>query len=257
MKKRFKRKKQSTTWGHVADWYHQHVAENEDTYHEQVIKPNLMEVLGELNGKHVLDVACGQGIFSREMHSRGAQVSGIDIAPELIEIAKKTGPAGIHYVAASADRIPLPDSTFDIAICVLALQNIKNLSGTLAQVAALLKQGGEFFIVLNHPAFRIPRRSGWGFDPATKVQFRRLDGYLSESAHRIEMHPGSKRHITTITYHRPLQSYVTQLAKHGFSVVSLEEWISHRKSEKGPREEAENRARKEFPLFLMVKARKG
>ncbi|MBI5456941.1 methyltransferase domain-containing protein [Candidatus Kaiserbacteria bacterium] len=254
--KPFKRKKQNTTWGHVADWYHQHVTENEDTYHEKVIKPNLMEVLGDLKGKHVLDVACGQGIFSREMHARGAQVTGIDIAPELIEIAKKAGPADISYRVAPADRIALPDTSFDVAICVLALQNIKNLSGTIAQIASLLKKGGEFVIVLNHPGFRIPRRSQWGYDPDTKVQFRRLDGYLSESAHRIEMHPGSERHITTITYHRPLQSYVSALANHGFSVTGLEEWISHKESEKGPKSEAENRARKEFPLFLMLRAQK-
>lgn len=250
------KKLKSTTWGHVADWYHEHVTESEDTYHEQVIKPNLMSALGDLVGKHVLDVACGQGIFSRAIYAAGAHVTGIDIASELIAIAKKIGPADISYFVASADRIPLPDSTFDAAICVLALQNIKNLPGTLAQVSVLLNKGGEFFIVLSHPAFRVPRRSDWGYDPDTKVQFRRLDGYLSESAHRIEMHPGSRRHITTITYHRPLQSYVEQLAKHGFSVVGLEEWASHKSSEKGPRSEAENRARKEFPLFLMLKARK-
>ena len=152
--------------------------------------------------------------------------------------------------------MPLPDESFDTAVCVLALQNIKNLSGALAQVSHVLKKGGKFVVVLNHPCFRILRHSMWGFDNATNIQFRRLDRYLSESSHEIQMHPGSAPGVTTMSYHRPLQLYIKELAKHGFVLVGLEEWISNRVSEKGPKAEAEDRARKEFPLFLMLKARK-
>jgi len=248
--------KKETSWGHVADWYHQHVSESGDTYHEKVIKPNLLRVLGPIRGKHVLDVACGEGFFSRALHAEGAIVTGADIAPELIKIAKKIGPSEISYLAGPAERMPLPDESFDTAVCVLALQNIKNLSGALAQVSHLLKKGGKFVVVLNHPCFRILRHSMWGFDNATNIQFRRLDRYLSESSHEIQMHPGSAPGITTMSYHRPLQLYIKELAKHGFVLVGLEEWISNRVSEKGPKAEAEDRARKEFPLFLMLKARK-
>ena len=244
------------SWGHVANWYHDHVTESDDTYHEKVIKPNLLRVLGDTKGKQVLDVACGQGYFSRALHEKGARVTGIDIAPQLVALAKILGPADISYLVASADRLPLPDSSFYAAICVLALQNIKNLSGTLAQVAGLLKRGSAFSIVLNHPAFRIPRHSEWGFDPDANIQFRRIDSYLSESAHEIRMHPGSAPDVVTMSYHRPLQLYMKELAKHGFALAGLEEWISHRQSEKGPRATAEDRARKEFPLFLMLNARK-
>ena len=249
-------KKQDTSWGHVANWYHEHVSESEDTYHEKVIKPNLLRVLGEVKDKRVLDLACGEGFFSRALNDAGAIVTGADIAPELIAIAKKLGPPSISYVAASAERIPLPDESFDAAICVLALQNIKDLSGALAQVSHLLKKNAPFAIVLNHPAFRIPRHSSWGFDTDAGIQFRRTDRYLSENSYEIQMHPGSAPGVMTLSYHRPLQLYMKELAKHGFVLAGLEEWISHRVSEKGPRAEAEDRARKEFPLFLMLKAQK-
>ncbi|MDO8521993.1 MAG: class I SAM-dependent methyltransferase [bacterium] len=249
-------KNPETSWGHVADWYHQHVSESPDTYHEKVIKPNLLRVLGPIRGKRVLDVACGEGFFSRALHEAGATVTGADIAPELISIAKKAGPPDITYLAAPAERMPLPDESFDAAVCVLALQNIQNLSGALAQVAHLLKKEGTFVAVLNHPCFRILRDSTWGFDNDTNIQFRRLDKYLSESSHEIQMHPGSAPGITTMSYHRPLQLYMKEFAKHGFVLAGLEEWISNRVSEKGPKAEAEDRARKEFPLFLMLRARK-
>ncbi|MDO8552635.1 MAG: class I SAM-dependent methyltransferase [bacterium] len=247
--------KKDTSWGHVADWYHSHV-ESEDTYHDKVIKPNLLRVLGDIRGKRVLDLACGEGFFSRAFREAGAQVTGVDIAPELINIAKKIGPPDIVYLTAPAERLPLPEESFDVAICVLALQNIKNLSGALAQVSQLLKKDGIFAIVLNHPCFRILRHSQWGFDNAANIQFRRLDKYLSESSHEIQMHPGLAPGVTTMSYHRPLQLYVKELAKQGFAVVGLEEWISNRMSERGPRAEAEDTARKEFPLFLMLRARK-
>ncbi|MEK7480423.1 MAG: class I SAM-dependent methyltransferase [Patescibacteria group bacterium] len=256
-------KKKETSWGNVAHWYHEHVSESGDTYHEKVIKPNLLRVIGDMRGKRVLDVACGEGFFSRALAAAGAHVTGVDIAPELIAIAKKLGLAGVQYLAAPASRMPLPDSSFDVAICVLALQNIKDLSGTLAQVSHLLKKDSPFIIVLNHPCFRIPRHSHWGFDadgsPAgggAGVQFRRIDRYLSETSIPVQMHPGKDPRVTTLSYHRPLQVYMKELAKHGFVLAGLEEWISHRASEKGPRRDAEDRARKEFPLFLMLSARK-
>ena len=48
--------------------------------------------------------------------------------------------------------------------------------------------------------------------------------------------------------------YFKQLQKAGFLVSRLEEWVSHKTSEAGPREAAENRARNEFPLFLFLEA---
>jgi hypothetical protein len=46
------------------------------------------------------------------------------------------------------------------------------------------------------------------------------------------------------------------LSKHRFAITRIEEWISHKESEKGPRKEAEDRARKEFPLFLAIEVRR-
>jgi hypothetical protein len=112
------------------------------------------------------------------------------------------------------------------------------------------------YVVLNHPAFRIPKASGWGWDEQAKIQYRRIDRYLSESKTEIDMHPGEKRGERTISFHRPLQYYVKALGKAGFSVAALEEWNSHKHSEPGPRAAAEDRARKEIPLFLCLVAKK-
>jgi hypothetical protein len=73
------------------------------------------------------------------------------------------------------------------------------------------------------------------------------------------MTPGEKdvkKKIKTISFHRPLQYYVKLFAKNGFAITRLEEWISHKKSEKGPRSEAEDKARKEIPMFMCLEVKK-
>ena len=71
---------------------------------------------------------------------------------------------------------------------------------------------------------------------------------------KIQMHPGDAPDDFTLSFHRPLQVYVKGLRKAGFTVDMLEEWISNKKSEPGPRAAAENKARKEIPLFLLIGA---
>lgn len=259
MKEESGRGKKPTPWGRVAVWYDNFLETRADTYQVNLILPNLLRLLGDLKGKKILDLACGQGFFSRAIADLGAEVTGIDISKELIDLAKrrpdaKTG-GKIKFLTASADRLPFREKTFEAVVSVLALQNIKNLSGAVSEVNRVLKNGGRFLIVINHPAFRIPKKSDWGFDEVKRTQFRLVEGYLSESTVKIDMHPGRQgSRVYTTSFHRPLQVYFKVLAKCGFAVTRLEEWVSHKKSTPGPRASAENRARREFPLFLFLEA---
>jgi hypothetical protein len=60
----------------------------------------------------------------------------------------------------------------------------------------------------------------------------------------------------TVSFHRPLQFYFKIFSKLGFAVERLEEWNSNKKSEAGPRAKAEDKARKEIPLFLYMCVKK-
>lgn len=108
--------------------------------------------------------------------------------------------------------------------------------------------------VMNHPCFRIPRQSGWGFDDKRKLQYRRVDRYMTPLKIPIQMHPGALPGVHTWTFHRSLTDYFGALGRSGFLINKLEEWISHRKSKPGARARAENSARMEIPLFLAVGA---
>lgn len=245
----------NTSWGGSAEWYDELLQGEKDTYQRRVILPNLLRRMDIRQGERVLDVACGQGFFTREFHKAGARVTGVDISKELVALARKHSPKEIVYHRGSADALGfLKDGSFDKAAVVLALQNMENVHGVLAECARVLRSNGELYIVMNHPAFRVPKESSWGWDAENKVQYRRMDQYLSESKEKIQMHPGDKPEEYTLTFHRPLQYYFKAFAKAGFAVTGLEEWISHKKSEPGPRAAAEDRARKEIPLFLFIES---
>jgi len=257
-----KTKSENTSWDKVAGWYDQ-LIEGEGTYQRDLILPNLLRLMDIKKDETVLDLACGQGFFAREFVKSGARILGVDASGKLIEIAKKRFRAdglqsqGVVFKVAQAERLPfIKDGSVDKVAVVLAIQNIENIVPVFRECARVLAPDGRLFLVMNHPAFRIPKESGWGWDEKSGIQYRRIDRYLSELKVPIQMHPGADPDRKTPSSHRPLQSYFKALHKSGFCVAGLEEWNSHRKSGSGPRARAEDVARKEIPLFLCLVAKK-
>ncbi|MFA6404684.1 MAG: class I SAM-dependent methyltransferase [Candidatus Paceibacterota bacterium] len=254
-------KTNKTSWGKVADWYDDLLERSPDSFQEKVILPNLLRLLDIKKDVSVLDVACGQGYFTRAFHEKGAQVTGFDISQELIDLAKKSGGNKIKYFVASADDFTktVDQDKFDAITIILALQNIENINGVFEECAKVLKPGGQIAIVLNHSTFRIPKRSSWIWDEKENKQYRRIDGYMRESHTDIDMTPGEtdpSRKKYTVSFHRPLQTYFKLLDKNGFAINRLEEWISHKASQPGPRASEEDRMRKEIPMFIAMVAKK-
>jgi ubiquinone/menaquinone biosynthesis C-methylase UbiE len=251
-------KHNATDWGGVAHWYDKHL-EDKDSYHAQVVAPNLDRIVALRQGETLLELGCGQGFFLEKFSARTnpANLFGVDLGKELIALATQKN-HNINYVVASADDATLlPNRTFDVITIVLALQNMRDMNAVIANAARLLNAKGRLYIVLNHPAFRIPKQSDWAFDQKTKTQTRVMKKYLSEEEIAIDMNPGSTHNkAITTSFHRPLQVYSKAFHKHGFAITKIEEWISHKKSEAGVRAEAEDYARKEFPLFMCLELKK-
>jgi len=252
---------QKTSWGPVADWYDTLIDKQSSNYQKDVILPNLLRCLKLDSDVKLLDLACGQGFFTRAFAAAGAQSMGMDISPELVAKAKHVQPnldKPIQYAVGPAHDLSLlpVKSNFDVITLILAIQNISNPPDVLKACSARMNPKGRLVLVMNHPAFRIPKGSDWGWDNLKRLQYRRVDKYSSEVAEKIQIHPGSDPSAITYSYHRPLQYYVKQLARAGFAVTNLEEWVSNRVSDSGPRALAENIARREIPLFMYIEAQK-
>lgn len=246
-------KQQKTSWESSAKWYDESVGEKGHYYHEHVILPNLLKLMELSKSSKVLDLACGQGILARHLPT-GASYLGIDIAPSLIKAAKERTKHSF-LVKDVTKKMELSAADFTHATIILALQNIGDPLAVLKNAAAHLVPKGKLFIVLNHPSFRIPRQSSWGIDEAKKLQYRRVDSYLSSLKIPIQTHPGKGNEVQTLSFHHPLMSFTKWLKEAGFAIVEIEEWISDKKST-GGRAKMENRAREEFPLFMTLVAQK-
>lgn len=243
-----------THWGEVAEWYDDLVGAEGSEYHREVILPGTLRMLKLQPGQTGLDVACGQGVLCRVWRRAGIEAVGVDASHALIRLARERSDPAIRYEIADAGNLSgLPQGRFDAAACLLAIQNIHPLPPVMKSVAACLKPGGRFLIVMNHPCFRSPKASRWGWDAG--AQYRRVDRYLLPRKEPILTHPGQGTQYTW-TFHRPLQAYVKALTSAGMLLDGLEEWASHKQSEPGPRAAAENESRKEIPLFLALRARK-
>lgn len=247
-------KQQTTSWGAVADWYDGHL-QGDDTYHAKVVAPNLVRIVAP-KGKKIVEVGCGEGYFSRLFAEAGGEVDASDISLELIASAKRKGGERLRYFTTPADKLPFAEAErYDTAVAVLTLQNMESLAPVMREIARVLKPKGKFVFVLNHPTFRIPKESSWVYDDASKKQYRRVDAYMTSSKVAIAMHPGmGSAGADTFSFHHSLQEYSKILSNNGFAIARIEEWISHKVSGSGPRKEAEDRARREFPLFMCVEA---
>lgn len=252
----FKPNQKNTSWSPVAKWYSGIVGEGGHYFHEHVILPNLKNLLNPQGGESVLDVGCGQGVYARTL-AHNVDYTGIDISKELILEAKKLTKniKQVYYVADATKGVPVAEASFDHAVCILAIQNTKDGSLLIQHTAAALKEGGDFVIVMNHPSFRIPRQSSWGVDEAQKLEYRRVNRYLSPLEIPINAHPGLSDSPMTWTYHAPLSYYTSALKSAGFVITDLEEWTSDKVST-GKAARGENRARSEFPMFLALRALK-
>lgn len=245
-----------TSWEKSADWYDRIIGERGSELYQAVVIPGALQLLDLKRGERVLDLGCGQGVFCRALNQNGCEVTGVDAAPSLIQKAK-TYPAKppVRYLARDAANIA-DLGEFDAISAILCVQNMEKLSEVSVAAAKALKPGGRMVWVVNHPAFRIPRQSAWGFDEPRKIQYRRTDAYSSELSIPIVMHPGKHDSESTVSFHRSLE----KLTAHGFAsglvLGGIEEWHSHKESQPGARARAENRARKEFPLFLALLWRK-
>jgi len=243
------------TWDSSERWYSGCVGEKGHYYHQTVVLPSTIRLLGIKGKGSLLDLGCGQGVLARHL-PEGIEYYGADQSKALIQSAKKLTrrPLTVFEVADVCDQIPTEKKDFDWACLILSLQNMENPNGAIATAGRHIKKGGKLVIVLNHPCFRIPRQSSWGIDEAAKLQYRRMNSYMSPQKIPIQTNPGKgEQSATTYSYHFPLSSYAAWLQKEGLQIVTMEEWCSDKKSE-GSKARMEDRARREIPLFLALVA---
>jgi SAM-dependent methyltransferase len=168
----------------------------------------LLEMLGDITGRRVLDAGCGEGYLARVLAARGACVTGIDLSPRLIELARSKDPGcGIDYQVADLSQ-PQPGTTgcFDAAASYLALNDVRDYRGFAATLAASLKPGGRLALALNNPyGAVIDRHVTDYFDSGAVSRYRGL----------------WEIGIKTYYHHRTLENYLDVFLSTGLRLAKL------------------------------------
>lgn len=103
-------------------------------------------------GERVLDVACGTGIVARialERVGHAGSVTGLDINPGMLAVARSVCPPDIEWHEAGAEEMPLPDNGYDVVLCQASLMFMPDREKALSEMYRVLAPGGR--ILLNAP----------------------------------------------------------------------------------------------------------
>ncbi|MGH2550465.1 MAG: methyltransferase domain-containing protein, partial [Thermomicrobiales bacterium] len=112
--------------------------------------PRLVEIAGIKPGDRVLDVACGTGVSTRVAAERAGvtgRVVGLDFSAAMLGIARELPPAAgadIEWIEANALSMPLPDASFNVAICQQGLQQIPDRVAALREIRRVLEPASRF-----------------------------------------------------------------------------------------------------------------
>jgi SAM-dependent methyltransferase len=113
----------------------------------------LVDLAGQAQPSRILDIGCGEGLVLRQLMTlwRRTETHGLDIAPELIEAARRIAPQA-SYVRGSIHRLPVADGSYDLVLCTEVLEHIEHPTEALAEIARSSRQ---------YCVFSVPHEPWW------------------------------------------------------------------------------------------------
>jgi SAM-dependent methyltransferase len=197
-------------WEEHAGWWQQGFTAGADPEYEEQILPLITEHLA--GATQVLDVGCGEGQVARLALREDAKVAvGVDPTWAQVVVAQERG-GGAAYARAGAAGLPFASGSFDAAVACLVFEHITDVDAAIGEVARVLRPGGRFLFLLNHPLLQTPN-SGWIDDQILDPpeQYWRIGPYLVEDETIEEVEKG----VFIPFIHRPLSRYLNALADAG------------------------------------------
>lgn len=219
-------KKDSSTesWGKIemTDEWVQMAQSNPHRIH--FIMPFTLRQLGDVSGKVVLDLGCGEGGYSRELARKGARVIAVDCAENAIKYcvskSKEDQLEISYYVRNSCDLYDIANDTFDIVLSSMMLMDCEDFEGTVKEITRVLKPSGKLFASVCHPCFHYS--GGIGRQRINGDKEVVVSNYYYPTEWEAPLSSGS---VPVIWRHRTIEDYVKTFIKCGLTIVDLNEPI--------------------------------
>ena len=202
-------------WEEHAQWWQDKFTDGVDPEYTEQIIPLIIKHL-PLRGS-VLDVGAGEGQVARVAAEAGLRVAAVDPAWRQVIVGQERA-GNVAGLQGSAMSLSFADATFDAAVACLVFEHIADLDAAISEVARVLKLGGRFLFLLNHPLLQTPG-SGWIDDHILEEQYWRVGPYLPEAETVEEV----EKDVFITFFHRPLGRYLNALHDAGLQWVRFEE----------------------------------
>jgi len=230
-------------------------------WHRELVVPAAIRFLDLKPGELLLDVACGNGLFSRRMAKSGIRVVAFDFSEQLIEKAKERTPKDLeidYHVIDATDRdqlLSLGERRFDAAVCNMALMDMTEIQPLVSALSRLLKKDGRFVFSTVHPCFnsgRVKRTMQQEErDGEVIVEYSvQVSSYIKPTANKGQAIWGQP--VPHYYFHRPMNLIFNTCFDAGFVLDRMEEPVF------GESEEDRSFTRKlfhEIPPVLVARLR--
>jgi len=214
-------------WNDAAESWVDFVRRGKDYYRDGLNNPATFKLIGDVRGRLVLDLACGEGYNTRILARKGAKVTGIDFSEKLIELAKQEEAKeklGIcYYVLDATDLKEFSNNHFDVVTCFMSLQDIENYEKAISEVARVLKNLGRFVFSIPHTCFATIIVDGKRTS-ATRRYFGAVKYPVKWKMERLA------KPFRTTSFHRTLTNYFDALFRSKLFVSKL---VEPKPTEKG------------------------
>lgn len=223
-----------SVWNTNAAFWNERMGDEGNDFVNTLIWPPTQRLLAEIApDAHVLDVACGNGLYARKLATMGTRVTAFDFAPAMVELARsRTAEYGDQVDCRVVDAtdskalLDLGEGFFDAAICQMALFDMVDIRPLLAALTKMMKPGAPFIFSLMHPCFNNPfttflaERVDRDGDVLTEYSLKVFGYKTSGAAWGAAIAGQSKPHIY---FHRPLEEIFSELVTAGLTVDAIQE----------------------------------
>ena len=223
----------------MAEAYAAAIEENpRSTYYE---RPAIMDLLPDVSGRRVLDAGCGPGVMMEWLLGQGANVVGVDVSANMLELAEqRVGDAAVLHMADLEQPMPfLADSSFDVILTSGTLGYVRDWLTVFREFSRVLKPGGCVVFSVGHPC--------------SEYTLNETDDYFSTELREYTWR-GLGAPIVVSCYRRPLSQMTDPIVRAGFSIERVIEPVPTEEfAEVEPEEYAQLMRR---PRVLCVRVRK-